>query len=116
MNEKKGGEKEKRRRPREGGLGETEGQRWRRRKAVSHHGDPAEARHALADGRQVVEERRAAVRLAEVLHLLDQVGQRLQEVPQVGLERREETKFHSGWRTTSASTHQKFFAFWRIKH
>lgn len=47
-----------------------------------HHGDPAEGRHALADGREVVEEGRGAVLLAESLHLLDHFGDGGQESSQ----------------------------------
>lgn len=65
---------------------------------ATHHGDPAEARHALADGRQVVEERRGAVFLAKVLHLVDQVGQRLQEVLQIGLEKKKRLFTGSPWK------------------
>lgn len=45
----------------------------------THHGDPSQGRHALADGGEVVEERRGAVLLAERLDLLDGFGHRLQE-------------------------------------
>lgn len=57
----------------------------------SHHGDPSEGRHALADSREVVEERRGAVLLTERLHLLDRFGHRLQEGRQDCLNNKETT-------------------------
>lgn len=57
----------------------------------SHHGDPSEGGHALADSGQVVEVRRGAVLLAEPLHRLDCFGHRLQESRQDCLNRTETT-------------------------
>lgn len=44
-----------------------------------HHGDPAQAGHALAHSREVVEQRRRAVLLPEALDLLDDFRHRLQQ-------------------------------------
>lgn len=52
---------------------------------VAHHSNPSEAMHALADGGQVVEERRGAVLLTEIDHLLDHTGNGLQDLRQVCL-------------------------------
>lgn len=45
----------------------------------SHHGDPAQAGDALAHSREVVEQRRRAVLLAEALDLLDDFRHGLQQ-------------------------------------
>lgn len=61
----------------------------------TYNGNPSEGRHALAHSGEVVEELRAAVLLAELLHFSDHFADRLQEPGQHILSRREATKFHS---------------------
>ncbi len=53
----------------------------------TYHGDPAERGDGLADRGQVVEERGAAVLLAELLCTRDLVGRRLQQLHQHRLQR-----------------------------
>lgn len=72
----------------------------------SHHGDPSEGRRTLAHGREVVEKRRAAVRLTKRLHLLHGFGHRLQDSLQNGLKRKETTpSFSHIWSTLGSFSH-----------
>lgn len=59
-----------------------------------HHGNPAQAGHALAHSREVVEQRRRAVLLPEALDLLDDFRHRLQQSGENCLERT--TGTHTG--------------------
>lgn len=59
----------------------------------TYNGNPSEGRHALAHSGEVVEELRAAVLLAELLHFSDHFADRLQEPGQHILPRKEATRY-----------------------
>lgn len=82
---------------------------------LPYHGHPAESGDALADCWQVVEEAAAAVSFAEALDSLDVIRDRLQQVVQLRLHRKNEGVIRTSRRMQKEMSAGEEWARWKKK-